>query len=320
VTVAVALAVLTAGCASDPGGGSQATVQPAPTTSSTPSTEAAAAWERRDQLNTPRDDFGTVVVDDRIWVTGGMTGGRGNKLGTTEIFDPVTDNWTFGPPLPTARSSLTTVILDGVIYAMGGARADVPVLDIVEALDTETETWERLTPMSTGRYEHGSAVLDGKIYVIGGNAEDGDETSSVEIFDPATGQWSEGPSLSVARSALRVTVLDGKIYAAGGLNASGILDVVEVYDPAVGEWQLGPSLPEPILNFGLTAYDGEVHAIYHQYHFVLGPDDTEWRDEGSPPIIRHGIGLIELDGLLYAIGGCTEEPLVDVNTVQVWQG
>lgn len=306
---------------------SASATEPAPELTTEPTVDATAdpaSWERRDTLNTARDDFGTVVIDDQIWITGGMTGARGNKLNSTEIYDPGTDRWSFGPAMPTARSSLTTVVVDGIIYAIGGARADVPILDIVEALDTTTGTWTRLNPMPTARYEHGSVVVDGKVWIIGGNAEGGPRGSgpsgSVEIFDPATNTWSEGPSLAQPRSSLRTAVLDGKIYAVGGLAEDGMRADVEVYDPAVGEWQTGPTLPEKILNFGLTTYDGELHAVYHRHHFVLGPGDTEWRDEGSPPIIRHGIGLIGLDGMLYAIGGCTEDPLVDVNNVQVWQG
>ena len=30
--------------------------------------------------------------------------------------------------------------------------------------------------------------------------------------------------------------------------------------------------------------------------------------------------MIQLGDVLYAIGGCTEEPLIDINTVQVWSG
>ncbi len=278
----------------------------------------AVAWATRDQILQPRDDFGTVTMDERIWIFGGMTGERGNKLFFNDIYDPVDDNWDLGPAMPTARSSLTAVTLDGVVYTMGGSTLAEPYLTVNEALDSATGTWETLSPMPTGRYEHGAVVLDGQVWVIGGNTTNG-WTDAVDIFDPATGQWSTGPSLAVPRGSLRTVVHDGLIYAVGGLGADGISDVVEIYDPAVGEWESGPSLPEPILNFGLASYDGGVHAVYHEFHFTLSPGDEEWRAEGSPPIIRHGMGLIELDGLLYAIGGCTEDPLRDVPTVQAWQ-
>jgi hypothetical protein len=274
-------------------------------------------WQRRASINTPRDDFGTLLVGDRIWIGGGMTGERGNKVGSTEWYDPKTDKWSLGSPLPTARSSLGAALLGGVIYAMGGATLDRPYLDTVEAYDVASDTWTTLDPMPTARYEIGAVAFDGKIWAIGGRAADG-PTNVVEIYDPDSETWSTGPPLRVARSSLRAAVFDGKIYAIGGLVENGSVDVVEVYDPATNEWTDGPTLPVALSNFGLTVYDDQLHVIFHQYHLVLGKADTRWLMEEAPPIRRHGLGLIEVDGVLYAIGGCTEEPLADINTVQAW--
>jgi N-acetylneuraminic acid mutarotase len=265
-----------------------------------------------------------VVVGDRLWVVGGMTGERGNKLSSTEVYDPVEDQWSMGPAMPTARSSLAAAELDGVVYALGGSGVD-PTLDVAEALDTAAGEWRRIAPVPTARYEHGAVTLDGKIYVVGGSVDSGGPravpTPTVEIYDPATDTWSAGPPLAVARTSLRTVVVDGVVYAAGGIDADGQPStVVEVLDPAVGSWQLGPAMPEPMFNFGYAAYQGEIHAIYHRQHLVLDPAAGEWRVEPPPTLSRHGQGMIEFDGVLFAIGGCTEEPLVDINTVQVWQG
>lgn len=274
-------------------------------------------WQRRDSIHTPRDDFGTLLVGDRVWIGGGMTGDRGNKLNTTEWYDPAKNTWTLGTPMPTARSSLGVALLDNVIYAIGGATLTEPYLHVNEAYDVTAGTWKTLAPMPTARYEIGTVTLDGKIWTIGGRTPDG-PSDVVEIYDPATDTWSDGPSLHTARSSLRAAVFNGKIYAIGGLIVNGSIDVVEIYDPATGEWSDGPSLPTSLSNFGLTVYDNQLHVIYHQYHLVLGSEDTRWRMEEAPPIKRHGLGLVNVDGVLYAIGGCTETPLADINVVQAW--
>ena len=112
------------------------------------------------------------MLDDRIWVTGGMTGDRGNKLATTEIYDPSTDSWEQGVPMLTGRSSLAAAEVDGTIYAIGGSTLENPYLDIVEAYDPEAGAWERLAPLATPRYEHAAVALDGLIYVIGGQTDE----------------------------------------------------------------------------------------------------------------------------------------------------
>lgn len=274
-------------------------------------------WQFREAINTARDDFGTVPVGNRIWIGGGMTGDRGNKLATTEWFDPATNAWSLGNPLPTARSSLGATLLGGVIYTVGGATLERPALPTVEAYDTKANTWTTLAPMPTARYELGVVTLDGKIWAIGGRTIDG-PVDTVEIYDPGSNTWTTGPSLRIARSGLRTAVFDGKIYAVGGLIVNGNIAVVEIYDPASGSWSDGPSLPVALSNFGLTVYNDQVHVVYHQYHLVLGVSDTRWLMEEAPPITRHGLGLAALGGVLYAIGGCTQEPLVDVNIVQAW--
>ena len=299
--------------------GDDAAAAPGSTPSTTRPAPPEGPWQRRDSLRTNRDDFGTVVLDDRIWITGGMTGDRGNKLSTTEIYDPSTDSWEMGVPMLTGRSSLAAVQVDGTIYAIGGSTLENPYLDIVEAYDPEAGVWTQLAPMTTARYEHAAVLLDEMIYVIGGQTTSG-ATAEVEIFDPSTGSWSAGPPMATGRGSMRAVVWDGKIWAGGGNTLDGPSDAWEVFDPAIGQWSAGPSMPAPMYNFGLAVYADELHAIYHEDHFVLGAGEDAWRTEEAPPISRHGMGMIQLGDLMYAIGGCTEEPLIDVNTVQVWSG
>ena len=299
--------------------GDEAAALPSGTPSATRPPPPDGPWQRRDSLRTPRDDFGTVVLDDRIWITGGMTGDRGNKLSTTEIYDPSTDSWEMGVPMLTGRSSLAAAQVDGTIYAIGGSTLQTPYLDIVEAYDPAAGAWTQLAPITLPRYEHAAVALDGLIYVIGGQTPTG-PTAAMEIFDPANGSWTAGPPMATARGSMRAVAWDGKIWAGGGNTQDGPSDSWEVFDPGTGEWSAGPSTPAPLYNFGLAVYAGELHAIYHEDHFVLGAGDDAWRTEEPPPILRHGMGMIELGDLMYAIGGCTEEPLVDINTVQAWSG
>ncbi len=295
------------------------TATPGTTTSASQTTPAPGPWQRRSSLRTQRDDFGTVVVDDRIWVTGGMTGDRGNKLNTTEIDDPSTDSWEMGVPMLTARSSLAAVQVDATIYTMGGSTLEKPYLDVVEAYNPDAGVWTQLAPMNLGRYEHAAVSLDGLIYVMGGQTEDG-PTAEMEIFDPATGLWTPGPPMAAARGSLRAVAWDGKIWAGGGNTIDGPTDTWEVFDPAAGTWTAGPSLPIPIYNFGLAVYNDGLHAIYHENHFVLAAGSDTWEALDSPPIVRHGLGMIQLGDVMYAIAGCTKDPLLDINKVQAWSG
>src|SRR5690606_32935151 len=72
--------------------------------------------------------------DGRALVTGGL------GASSTEFYDPMTDTWTAGPSMTTARGGHTlTALPSGWLLAVGGADGEVQAS--VEAYDPATETW-----------------------------------------------------------------------------------------------------------------------------------------------------------------------------------
>ncbi|MGH3099040.1 MAG: Kelch repeat-containing protein [Streptosporangiales bacterium] len=270
-------------------------------------------WRHDAALMQDRDDFGTVVMDGRIWVLGGMTGGRGNKLDSVEVYDPDADSWSSGPPVPTARSNMGTARLGTTIYTFGGSTPDAT--DAAEALDTRTGTWHKLPPVPTPRYGLAAVAQGGRIYTIGGQ-RGLQELGTVEVYDPATERWSTGPSLPKARASLRAVAWHDKIYAIGGLDAAGPTRDVQVFDPETGHWSSGPAIPEPISNFGLGVYNGHLHVLLHEHHWTLAAGERRWRSATPMPTSRHGQGVATVAGRMYAIGGCLQQPLRDLNIVE----
>ena len=67
--------------------------------------------------------------------------------------------------MPTARSHLSTVVVDGSIYAFGGTSGPPswPALDVVERYDPNTDTWTSVHPIPTARLEADAALLANRI-------------------------------------------------------------------------------------------------------------------------------------------------------------
>ena len=61
-----------------------------------------------------------VMALKRIYVFGGDVSFV-NKTNVTQVYDPEDDTWTLGAPMPTARAGLEAVIVDDVIFAIGGS-------------------------------------------------------------------------------------------------------------------------------------------------------------------------------------------------------
>ena len=61
----------------------------------------------------------SAVVDGKFYAIGGMSDAS-TDLNSTEIYDPTTNTWTPGPPLPRVSWSTSSVSLNGKIYVLGG--------------------------------------------------------------------------------------------------------------------------------------------------------------------------------------------------------
>lgn len=100
-------------------------------------TPGAVSWTASDDnggplaMPTKRYNFGTAVVNNRIYVIGGIDD-QGRCLRTVEIYDPATNQWSTGAPMPSARSALSLVVHQGQIFAMGGVEANGRASRVVE--------------------------------------------------------------------------------------------------------------------------------------------------------------------------------------------
>ena len=122
--------------------------------------------------------------------------------------------------MPTARSGLSTSVVNGKIYAIGGQAGKAgpgggPLLSTVEVYDPATDTWKKKADMPTARGWFSTSVVNGKIYAIGGGVG-GLVFSTVEVYDPATDTWTRKADMLAPRGGLSTSVVNGKIYAIGG--------------------------------------------------------------------------------------------------------
>jgi hypothetical protein len=78
--------------------------------------------------------------------------------------------WTTRADMPTGRWELSTCVVDGKIYAIGGAGPVYQALGTVEVYDPATDTWQTKSEMPTARQGLSTSVVNGKIYAIGGGA------------------------------------------------------------------------------------------------------------------------------------------------------
>ena len=220
---------------------------------------AEGSWTKKADMPTTRLALSTSVVNAHIiYAIGGVKNAWvGPDLSTVEAYDPATDSWTKKADMPTGRDYLSTSVVNGIIYAIGGGIVGWRVLTAVEAYDPVTDSWTKKADMPTARDSLSASVVNGIIYAIGGY--DGSSTvGTVEAYDPAMDTWTKKADMSFSRWGLWTSVVNGIIYAIGG---SGGLTSVEAYDPATDTWTRKPDMPTPRLDLSASAVNGKIYVI-----------------------------------------------------------
>jgi N-acetylneuraminic acid mutarotase len=97
-----------------------------------------------------------------------------------------TGTWRKGSDVPTGRSGVAAIELDGLIYLFGGETFSPPTtFNNVERYDPRANSWVELPPMPTARHGLGAGVIGGSIHVVSGGPQAGLSFSDVhEVLIP----------------------------------------------------------------------------------------------------------------------------------------
>jgi N-acetylneuraminic acid mutarotase len=220
--------------------------------------------------------------------------------------------------MPTGRWELSTCVVDGKIYAIGGAGPVYQALRTVEVYDPATDAWTTRSEMPTARQGLSTSVVNGKIYAIGGGASSSADYaaltvfSTVEEYDPATDSWTTKAEMPTARVCHHANVVGDRIYVIGGSDAStpdnrSHVRTVEAYDPATDTWtQEGVMRASRAAGFS-NLVDGRIYLIggYGGSQRVeeYDPSTDTWTTKSEMPSARRSLSTSAVDGRIYTFGG-----------------
>ena len=168
--------------------------------------------------------------------------------------------------MPTERGALAAAVINGKIYAVGGARKSFFRLvnsGANEVYDPAMDQWKALAPTPTPRDHLAASSYQGKLYAIGGrvNVSYRNNLDANEVFDPKTGSWTSLKPLPTPRSGITSQVLNGKIHVLGGESGEGTFTENEAYDPTTDDWVTKRPMPEGRHGLGSAVADGELHIL-----------------------------------------------------------
>ncbi len=146
------------------------------------------SWSKASPMLTARNHLGAGFINGKIYVVGGRVGSHSStqsaNITANEAYDVATNVWEPKTLLPTARSGIGVVVLNGRLHVIGGEGyvGDFGgTFRTHEAYEPSSNTWQRLAPMPTPRHGFAAAVAGSRIYVVSGRNVPGGGGPAVDL-------------------------------------------------------------------------------------------------------------------------------------------
>ncbi|WKX94106.1 hypothetical protein Q1695_011394 [Nippostrongylus brasiliensis] len=231
----------------------------------------------------------------------------GSRLADVNIYNPHSQKWISAAPLLRRRSAFGMATVGDSVYTVGGTD-DSGFLRSVEIYDSQKNSWRAGPEMQRCRWGLGVTALNGSIFAVGGSDES--QTShETEMLDPRQGKWISLPSMTNARTHFGLAAVNGLLYAAGGISGSHILNSVEVYDPRVCRWTMAQPMLKKRCHARATVFRDRIVVVGGIDERKMGLSSAEMLTDNGWTFLpemsqrREGLGVVNVDGSLFAFGG-----------------
>ncbi|WP_460359329.1 DUF1668 domain-containing protein [Mycobacterium sp. ZZG] len=268
--------------------------------------QPAAQWRSLPDAPTPRLMMAYTVLDDQIWIAGGIR--EGETLQTVETYDTRTQQWQAQPSLPIPLNHAAAATYRGEVVVIGGATDTITqASDKVFAF--RDGKWVELATLQHARAAPAAAVVGDKLVVVGGQ-NDKQLVPQTEVFDGTS--WTQAADMPTAREHL-AAVSDGVyVYTVGGrfLSADENTAAFERFDPQSGNWEKLPDMPTPRGSYGAAYLDGRIVVVGGEEPTRVLPTvemydiaNRRWSTQAPVNTPVHGQAVAAVGSTVYCIGG-----------------
>jgi N-acetylneuraminic acid mutarotase len=292
-------------------------------------------WKTLAPMSIGRHDTEAVAYKGKFYL---ISGGGDLTSDLVEIYDPATNTWSKGAPIPESRGWFGSALIDGKVYCFGGKciRTDEEKQTSgtneyykfrwsLNIYDITANKWTVGSHMHFPRAGvHGTAI-DGKVWAPGGWISAGADSYTfdvVEFYDPKTDKWLLSDPLPEERYASAVAAVGDKLYISGGCYRGpkniiqGERSEIFIYDIKTRKWSTGKPMPTPRRDHAAVVigkriyYIGGVtiNAAYVKAVEIYDTEKNTWSTATPLPIAKAWMGVGVIDGKIYVAGGANSTP------------
>ncbi|CDQ68468.1 unnamed protein product [Oncorhynchus mykiss] len=245
----------------------------------------------------PRLSHEVAVLTGKLYVVGGQSyEGTLDVFNSTYRYDPLQNLWERLADLHKTRCNFSMVVLDRMIYAIGGDIDPETNLDSVERYCPNTDTWSFSRPLDMTLSCHAATMLDGKIFISGGLDCRHQCRVSMFLYHPERGTTYLA-EMSQPRARHCMETLNGNLYVAGGVTVDENMTSIdqlacEVYDSVSDLWSALTPLAVPHVGAASVVLEGMLYVLggycqedYRETRLVHRYDPTIqfWENMGEMP-------------------------------------
>ncbi len=186
----------------------------------------ADTWTAGPPLPEPRAGGGLEVVGRRLHYFGGYKSDRQTDSGDHWSLNlDGGKTWEREADLPTPRGHLSSAVLDGKLYALGGAHGHDKTqndLNPCHRFDPATKKWTQIASLPDGRshFESSTLIHQGRILIVGGRCNQSKPPRNVVgdllEYDPKTDAWRIVGDLPVKVLSPSAAIIAGRLIVTGG--------------------------------------------------------------------------------------------------------
>nr|XP_054768944.1 kelch-like protein 26 [Lytechinus pictus] len=155
---------------------------------------ASETWTYVSHMYTGLFGHASVVLDDKIYVSGGVVAGR-HFTNALQCYHPKSDKWIHMSPMSSKRAFHMMGAVGGKLYVFGGNTRNSSAKRIdcesMECYDPDTDRWETIENMPRPVCFAAAAALEDRIYVFGGySGKKAKRYADIQCFDIQSRTWS----------------------------------------------------------------------------------------------------------------------------------
>jgi hypothetical protein len=133
-------------------------------------------WSTKKSIPSAVEGYTSAAVNNKIYFIGGFkqlsTQDNQAIVNSNQIYDPQTDQWSFGTIMPTVSTYGAAAATEGFmapvrIYVIGGFSSGI-ISGVTSMLDPDKNSWAFADPMPTAREYLSVTVINDVLYALGG--------------------------------------------------------------------------------------------------------------------------------------------------------